>query len=119
MPLQQVRKLVLICCMAGLVAACGSSSEVSGTSDFNPDNPTPPVNGLPLGPVSCPVASSVTAAADIAPELLPSADTLWAWEQYMVDLGPRFTGSPSIKAWHNFLAEIGRASCRERVSSPV
>lgn len=95
------RKLGLCLLVIAVVAACGDSSDPGGGAVLAR---MPPVDGLPLGPVSCPVASGIAAAADIAPERLPSADRLWSWQQYMVDLGPRFTGSPALKSWHDFIA---------------
>ncbi len=61
--------------------------------------------------MSCPASGDpLTAAAEIAPELLPDETTLAAWQKYMVDLGPRFTGSPAHKQWHEFMVrQLGAA----------
>lgn len=79
------------------LAACGSStspgSPAHGTGDQVPS------------PVSCPAGGDLLTAADILPELLPDADTLYAWQSHMVGLGPRFDGSPALKSWHDFLAD--------------
>jgi hypothetical protein len=79
---------------AALLAACGSS--------------VPPVahqagDDLPPGPVSCPVAGDLSAAGGILPERLADEATLRRWQEYMVGLGPRFTGSPAHKEFHEFL----------------
>ena len=42
---------------------------------------------------------------DIDPALLVSRHTLWEWENFMVDLGPRFTGSPQHVRYLAFLEE--------------
>lgn len=73
---------------AATVAGCGNSEPVSGRGVSA---------GLPPGPVSCP------AAGEILPERLMDMATLQRWQADMVNLGPRFTGSPAHKAFHEFL----------------
>jgi hypothetical protein len=74
------------------LAACGAS-------------PPPPASGagLPPGPIACPVAGDAVAAADILPERLVDEAALRQWQEAMVALGPRFTGSPAHKDFHEFL----------------
>ncbi len=70
--------------------------------------------------MSCPATGDpLTAAAEIAPELLPDEATLAAWQKYMVDLGPRFTGSPAHKQWHEFMVRQLRAAGLDVVREPV
>lgn len=59
--------------------------------------------GLPV-PVDCPEPGVLGNAVEILPQLLPSDETLYSWQRHMVDLGPRHTGSPALKGWHNFIA---------------
>jgi hypothetical protein len=71
------------------LAACGGS-------------PPPPAShaGLPPGPIACPVAGDAVAAAQILPERLVDQATLQQWQTDMVNLGPRFTGSPAHQQFH-------------------
>ncbi len=85
-------------------AGCSDSQPVAGAA------PLPPP-----GPVSCPDPGSLTAAAEVLPERLPDLATLQRWQEHMVSLGPRFTGSPAHKAWHQFIVdEFERAGLEVR-----
>jgi len=81
------------------LVGCGSSQV--------PDAGVPgpgPGPGLPPGPISCPAGGDLLNAAQIAAERLPSEDLLRQWQTQMVNLGPRFTGSPALRQWHDFMA---------------
>ncbi len=97
-----VGRLVLCACVAVgvLMAGCGSSEAPLTASP----TPVPTLVPTPM-PVSCPDPGDVSTAATILPELLPSAETMFDWQRLMVDLGPRFTGSPALRGWHDFMAE--------------
>src|SRR5262249_38227336 len=41
------------------------------------------------------------------------------WQKYMVDLGPRFTGSPALASWHDFLASELAASGLSVAREPI
>ena len=79
-------------------AGCGSSQPVAGGPP-----PAPPPEPPPPGPISCPDTGDLFNAAEIRPELLPDQDTLRRWQETMVNLGPRITGSPAHKQWHDFM----------------
>ncbi len=78
--------------IAVFAAGCGSSSPVEGGG---------PV--VPPGPISCPSGGDLQTAAEILPERLPDEATLRRWQETMVNLGPRITGSPAHKQWHEFM----------------
>jgi hypothetical protein len=82
----------LCCAVVVFAAGCGSSSPVEGGGP-----------GVPPGPVSCPDTGDLQTAASILPERLPDEATLRRWQETMVNLGPRITGSPAHKAWHEFI----------------
>lgn len=84
--------------LAALLAATGCGNSDPPARASAPGNP-----GLPPGPISCPVAGDLTAAAEILPERLVDEATLQRWQEEMVALGPRFTGSPALKQFHEFL----------------
>lgn len=85
-------------------AGCGSSQPpVGGQMGGSPSSPPP--GQLPPGPVNCPAAGSLAAAGEIVPALLPTEQTLRAWQTDMVGLGPRFTGSPAHHQFHEFLVQ--------------
>lgn len=85
------------------MAACGRSAPTGAAGNARPQ--MPPVQPLPPAPAACPQDVDVlTASPELLPGLLPDEATLQAWQTYMVDLGPRFTGSPALRAWHDFLA---------------
>ena len=72
------------------------ASALAGTlgADLGPVQlPAPPVGPGPAAAISCP------ATGDLHAELVMSRDELWSFQKQMVDLGPRFTGSPAHKAW--------------------
>jgi hypothetical protein len=79
--------------LALAVAACGNSAPSAPRAD----------SGLPPGPIACPVAGDVAVAGEIVPDLLVDEATLRQWQEAMVALGPRFTGSPAHQQFHEFL----------------
>ncbi len=78
-----------------LLTACGQSNSSAGS-----DAPTPPAE-----PVACPEPGDLTTAAEVLADRLPDEALLEIWQRRMVERGPRFTGSPALAAWHDFLAE--------------
>lgn len=88
------RQLALCLSVFAVVVAggCRQSEAVSGVGP-----------GTPL-PIDCPEPGSLGNAGEILPELLPSDDTLYDWQRRMVGFGPRFTGSPALKQWHDLVA---------------
>ena len=88
-----MKNVLLTLPVALVLAACGSSDPVAGRAD----------GGLPPGPISCPVAGDLATAGEIVPERLVDEATLQQWQEAMVALGPRFTGSPAHKEFHEFL----------------
>jgi hypothetical protein len=54
-----------------------------------------------LSSASGPPGSSLVGA--LRPRNLVSAEQLWEWQNFMVDLGPRFTGGPAHLAYLDFL----------------
>ncbi|MGB1556677.1 MAG: hypothetical protein ACPHCJ_02740 [Oceanococcaceae bacterium] len=90
-----------------LLAALGACQ---GGRSTTVENPPPDPGGTPLeppledSPLSCPAAVDVLQAAEILPELLPDEALLEEWQIRMVDYGIRFTGSPALAAFHDFLA---------------
>ena len=59
-------------------------------------------------------ALAATAAPDLVGALNPtkvmSADDLWAWQNFMVDLGPRFTGSTQHVKYLQFIEAEAHAA---------
>ena len=93
-----LRSLLLVSAVA--LAGCGDSAPAPARAD----------GSLPPGPISCPVTGDAGTAAEILPQLLADEATLQRWQTDMVDLGPRFTGSPAHHAFHEFLvAELEAA----------
>lgn len=98
------------CCagvaMTVFAAACGNSIpgsiQTAAPTPVEPAPVEPPVEP-PLGPIACPAAGDLSTAAEILPERLPDRATLQRWQEHMVNLGPRFTGSPAHKKWHEFM----------------
>ena len=76
------------------------------------------VGAPPARATTCPAGGDLTTPAQILPELLVDEATLAQWQQAMVGLGPRFTGSPAHKSWHDFWPRswprAGSASCASR-----
>lgn len=108
--------------LLGALSACDNSDSNSagGGGITQPGPVAPPAQPLPPGPMSCPAAADpLTAAPQILPELLPDESTLAAWQKYMVDLGPRFTGSPAHKKYHEFMVQQLRAAGLDIVREPV
>lgn len=101
--------------LVAAVVACGNSSEPA--THIRP-GPNPPP-GLPPGPISCPAAGDLTVAADIVPALLPDEAELAIWQKAMVDLGPRFTGSPAHQQWHEFMVKELTKSGLGIVRAPI
>ena len=97
---------------AVLVTACGSSSVPAGSSS-NGDAGQLPVVG------SCPDGGDLVTTAELFPDLLPSEQTLESWQRRMVELGPRFTGSPALQAWHDFMADEMRSYGLDVVREPL
>lgn len=97
-------------CMAFalLLSGCGDSTAPAAAPIVAPA-PEPPANPppgeLPPGPISCPAGGDLAVTADLLPELLPDEATLKAWQETMVNLGPRFTGSPAHQQWHELMVE--------------
>jgi formylglycine-generating enzyme required for sulfatase activity len=71
------------------------------------------------GQVSCPPGGDLTTPAALAPGLLPDEAVLAQWQKFMVDLGPRFTGSPANRSWHDFLASQLAATGLSVVREPI
>jgi hypothetical protein len=107
-------RLALLSLTLAVVAGCGSSNAPGGKGGLSP-----PRSGLPPGPVSCPSGGNLTVAADIIPELLPGEQTLEEWQRYMVNLGPRFTGSPALRGWHDFMARTLASYGLDVVRDPI
>ena len=79
-----------------------------------------PILGVsPVRAITCPAGGDPTTPAEIIPELLVDEPTLAQWQQAMVALGPRFTGSPAHKSWHDFLAAQLTASGFGVVREPI
>ena len=93
---RMVTRVALAFTMATLVA-CGNSG-VPGGADGDDNGALPIVD-------TCPDGGDLATTAQLLPELLPSEQTLETWQRRMVDLGPRFTGSPALAAWHDFMAD--------------
>lgn len=96
-----------------LLAACpdgaSNTASLAEAGRYGPPtgrNPTPPpVAPLPPTPEGCPaIGDTLTGTAALFPELLVSEAVLERWQTYMVDLGPRYTGSDGLRRWHDFLA---------------
>jgi hypothetical protein len=73
----------------------------------------------PARAITCPAGGDLTTPAEILPERLVDEATLAQWQQTMVGLGPRFTGSPALKSWHDFLAAQLSASGFGVVREPI
>lgn len=99
-----------------LAIACGNSDPM-GRAPLPASVPSP--SELPPGPISCPAGGDLTVAADIVPGLLPGEAELETWEKYMVNLGPRFTGSPAHKKWHEFMVKELTKSGLSIVREPI
>ncbi|GEM_PF-1156660 len=109
-----------------ILAACsGDGSDLGqrsndGDQQGNRQPVAPAFVPLPETPGECPTSrDGLLEAADILPELLVNEQTLEAWQTYMVDLGPRFTGSKALQNWHDFLAHQLEATGLEVVREPV
>lgn len=100
-----------------LLAGCGRSLPGSIERAEAPPVEMPTEPETPVEPIACPDTGDLTTAASIHPELLPNAETLFGYERQMVELGPRFTGSPALRGWHDLVAgrfaELGLEVLRE------
>lgn len=111
---------VLIVLAATAISGCGNSLPGSIAQIPSPvaPSPEPPVE-LPPGAISCPAGGNLLTAAEIVPNLLPGEAELEVWQKYMVNLGPRFTGSPAHKQWHEFMVRELSASGLSVVREPI
>lgn len=105
--------------LVAVVTACGNSGLPMAGVPGAPTPPGPNPAPLPPGPVSCPVAGDLAAAAELAAGLLPEQAKLREWQEAMVNLGPRFTGSPAHKAWHEIMVRELEVAGLEIVREPI
>lgn len=89
-----MKKTLFAAAFALALAACGNSTPPVAQADQG---------GLPPGPIACPVSGDLSTAGEIDPARLVDESTLQQWQEAMVNLGPRFTGSPAHKQFHEFL----------------
>ena len=98
--------LALSSCQSERDLTLAGNSNQSGQPPVNRSPQRPPVLPLPPAPESCPkIGDTLTDTAEIYPELLVGESVLEEWQTYMVDLGPRYTGSENLRQFHDFLAD--------------
>jgi hypothetical protein len=58
-----------------------------------------------LFPESGSASDAITSTADYNPDLLPSQHDVWAWQEWMAKLGPKYTGNKAHIDYVEFLAK--------------
>ncbi len=97
-PLVGLRVLAVVA--LALLAACGEGGRgFDAVTDRGAD-----LQGVADPGYVCPLAGNELQVAEIDSTLLMDEAELGMWQQRMVELGPRLTGSPALDAWHDQLA---------------